>query len=114
MTTALTIVAGGFGALARYAVGAGIQRRWPERPLGTAVVNITGAAALGVLLASSFSPSQTGVLAVGLLGGYTTFSTWMVDTWALSGRSHWTEGIVNVVGVLAGGWAAYAVTLAVI
>ncbi|MEN8235684.1 MAG: CrcB family protein, partial [Actinomycetota bacterium] len=53
-------------------------------PIGTLVVNLTGAFAAGILLGlavdgdvSDFTAVAVGV---GFLGGYTTFSTWMVET----------------------------------
>jgi fluoride ion exporter CrcB/FEX len=55
MTTAFAIAAGGLGAVLRYLVSVSAQRRWPERPIGTAVVNVAGAIALGALLAAGAS-----------------------------------------------------------
>jgi CrcB protein len=112
MTTALAIVAGGAGAAVRYLVGVAAQRRWPERPVGTGIVNVLGAGALGMLIGADAAIVR--VVGAGFLGGFTTYSTWMVDTWAIAGRSssHRFEAALNIVLVLGGGIAAFAVAAA--
>ena len=65
MTTALAIVAGGAGAAVRYLVGVAAQRRWPERPVGTGIVNVLGAGALGMLIGAL--PGFTTVMAMAVL-----------------------------------------------
>jgi CrcB protein len=76
---------GAFGALARYGVSGVVQRLWRTSfPVGTLVVNVTGAFAAGVLVGLATGRSLPDVLvvaaAVGFLGGYSTFSTWMVES----------------------------------
>lgn len=69
MITALAIVAAGFGALARYGLAGAVQRHTgSSHPWGTAVVNVTGAALLGVLLAlhATGRASETVVTVVGI------------------------------------------------
>jgi fluoride exporter len=77
-------IGGVAGTLAR----AGVVQLWPARPqqfpLATFVVNITGAALLGFILAMLFerwpgARSARLLLATGFCGAYTTFSTFMVD-----------------------------------
>ncbi len=85
MTWLLIGVMGALGALARYGVSGIVQRRWKTTfPVGTLVVNLTGALAAGLLLGVSTGRSVPDVAllaaGVGFLGGYTTFSTWMVET----------------------------------
>ncbi len=76
-------LAGGVGACIRWLVTAWFADRC-RRGTGTAVVNLVGAFALGVVVAlvdNGRLHSDLGlVLGVGLLGGLTTFSTWMVET----------------------------------
>jgi CrcB protein len=82
----IAVVAGGaLGAALRYAVGS----LWLAGafPWGTLVVNVTGSFALG-FLARYFGPPHAShtaflFLTVGLCGGYTTFSTFTLDTFAL-------------------------------
>ncbi len=76
-------LAGGVGALIRWLVGIWFSERGP-RGVGTGVVNLVGAFGLGLVIAlvdsGRFHPDAGLVLGVGLLGGMTTFSTWMVET----------------------------------
>lgn len=110
-TLLVVLVAGGLGALARDEMAAVVQRRArTERPWGTALVNLTGALLLGALAGAG---GRLGVdaqlLGTGFLGGFTTFSTWMVESVRLGqegGRVGLAEGIVNLVGMLVVGTAA--------
>lgn len=92
MRTLLAIGVGGFvGALARYAVHVATLRLFgPALPLGTLAVNVSGSFALGVLFAISEThavpPAVRLGLGVGVLGAFTTFSTFAVDTIALGAR----------------------------
>jgi CrcB protein len=74
-------------------------------PLGTALINVTGSFALGLLTgwASTGGVSHEVLLVVGggLLGGYTTFSTASVETVRLLAEGRRGAGVLNVVGVLA-------------
>ncbi len=69
-------LAGGAGAVARVVVSAAMGRA----PLGTLVVNVSGAFALGVLSGAGVSEAALAIGGTGFLGGYTTFSTWMLET----------------------------------
>jgi len=81
------IVAGGLGAVARYITSGSVQRRSdPALPLGTATVNLVGAFAVGVAAGVFESGSLGFELSVGFLGGFTTFSTWIVETLRLAQR----------------------------
>jgi fluoride exporter len=73
-------VFGALGALARFRVGGAVATRLvSDFPAGTFVVNMTGGFVLGLLTGLSLSSNLTLVLGTGFLGGYTTFSTWMVE-----------------------------------
>jgi CrcB protein len=76
---------GAFGAFSRYRVTGIVQRRWKTVfPAGTLVVNLSGALGAGVLAGLSTGRGVPDMVlvagGVGFLGGYTTFSTWMVET----------------------------------
>ncbi|GAB77945.1 camphor resistance protein CrcB [Austwickia chelonae] len=80
-------VAGGLGAMARFVVdGAVTSRSSCSVPLGTLCVNVSGSCALGFLTAWWTCQGGSGggelrpLLAVGFLGGYTTFSTACVES----------------------------------
>jgi CrcB protein len=84
MTVALVALAGGAGALARWLVDLALAARLGRSlPWGTIVVNIVGSCLAGALagatLSSQLGPTTTQVLAVGLCGGFTTFSAASVD-----------------------------------
>jgi CrcB protein len=72
----IVAVAGGVGAGLRYAADLGLTRWLGARfPWGTLVINVTGSFALGLLAAATSDVALVAVLGVGLLGGYTTFSS---------------------------------------
>jgi CrcB protein len=98
---------GGVGALARFALdGAVAARAATEFPLGTLVVNVTGAFALGVLAGAALHGDAYRLVGTGLLGAYTTFSTWMFESQRLAEDGELRLGAVNVVVSLVLGIAA--------
>ncbi|MCR2802015.1 CrcB family protein [Microbacterium sp. zg-Y818] len=107
------VAAGGVGAGARYAVDAAVMRgRTDAFPLGILLINVSGSLALGFLvgLGTLVSPEWGTIIGVGLLGGFTTFSTVSVDAVLLaqSGRRDWavvnlaTTAALAVVGAATG------------
>lgn len=94
MQMILAVAAGGaFGAVARYLVATGIGRLLGPHdfPWGTLTVNVVGSVLMGVLielLALVWSPSQElrALLVVGVLGAFTTFSTFSLDVAVLMQR----------------------------
>lgn len=85
MTWVLIGTFGALGALARYGVSGAVQRVWRTTfPVGTLVVNLTGAFGAGLLLGVAVGRDVPDLVllgaGVGFLGGYSTFSTWMVET----------------------------------
>lgn len=98
------IVAGGLGAGIRYVVDVLLTRgRRDAFPVGILVINVTGSGLLGLLtgLGTLVAPDWLAVLGIGLLGGYTTFSTVSVDTIQLMRRGRRDWAIVNLVGTFA-------------
>ncbi|KAA0960240.1 CrcB family protein [Microbacterium sp. ANT_H45B] len=92
-------LAGGVGAVLRYLVDLGVATVAGRRfPWGIFVVNLTGSFALGVVTAAL--PDQAFLLGAGLLGGYTTFSTAMLDTVALWRDGERRASAFNAVGML--------------
>ena len=73
---------GALGAVARFLVDLGVRRAWPHRfPIATLGINITGSLVLGAVVAATAADSTVGLaVGVGFCGGYTTFSTAMVET----------------------------------
>jgi CrcB protein len=108
-TALLVIVCGGAGAVARFLVDGIVQsRRASEFPLGTLVVNLGGAFVLG-LLAGIAPPSHLMlVLGTAMVGSYTTFSTWMLETHRPAEDGERGVARWNVALSLAGGLGAVA------
>lgn len=113
MATVFWIGLGGFlGANGRYWLGSLINRWFGTGfPWATALVNISGALAIGII-ATLFADraveneSLRLFLIVGVLGGYTTFSSYTFEAVSLMQEDRWLVGISylllsNVVGVLA-------------
>jgi fluoride exporter len=81
---------GGLGACARVLLGAAVDRRAeraPFFPWGTLAVNLLGSFALGLLAGAGLGEDAYALAATGFLGGFTTFSTWVVDARLLVGRA---------------------------
>jgi CrcB protein len=71
---------GGVGAVLRHVVDALIAARTNHLiPWGIFVVNVSGAFGIGVLSGADAAPDTYRLVGVGLLGAYTTFSTWMLQ-----------------------------------
>ena len=73
-------LAGAIGAVSRYLLGRFVAERVSSQfPLGTLLINLTGAFLIGLLFSLAghkvISTSEQVILATGFLGGYTTFST---------------------------------------
>jgi fluoride exporter len=82
----MVLAGAGLGGLARYIAGTWIMEKYGGRfPLGTLVINVTGSFLIGVLMTLLTGRSQPHpywrlFLVVGMLGGYTTFSTFEYET----------------------------------
>ena len=99
-------VFGAIGSWARFRVG-GLVTAWrpSDFPLGTFVVNLTGGFLLGLLTGLSVTGDALLVLGTGLLGGYTTFSTWMVEAQRLGEDGEWTLVWAYLLGSMLAGLA---------
>lgn len=108
---------GAAGALARYGVGGWVHALTGAAfPWGTLTVNVVGCFALGLamplLQASLAAPETRAFVAVGLLGAFTTFSTFSFEAMTLVQDGQWlraatyTFGSVGLglVAVIAGFW----------
>src|SRR5262245_33220439 len=106
MTWVLVGVGGGIGAMLRHGLN-GVIHKWAlgaTFPHGIFVINVLGSAVIGViagLVASSrvhVSPEARTFLLVGVLGGFTTFSSFSLDTLTLFRGGLWLQALWNVVG----------------
>ena len=92
----MVLTGAGIGGLARYVVGTWIMSRYGGRfPLGTFVINVTGAFLIGMLMTLFMErldphPNWRLFLVVGVLGGYTTFSSFEYETFqAVRNGARW-------------------------
>jgi CrcB protein len=101
---------GGAGALARFLIdGAVSSRSGRSFPLGTMLVNVSGSLALGVLVGAAIGTDGLRLFGTGLLGGYTTFSTWVFESHRLAEEGEGRSGALNLAGsLLLGLLAAWA------
>ena len=109
----MVVLAGaGLGGLARYALGSWIMAKYGGRfPLGTFVTNISGAFLIGLLMTLLTErlhphPNWRLFLVVGILGGYTTFSSFEYETLqAFRDGARWM-GLLYVTGSVLSGYLA--------
>ncbi|HYJ54075.1 MAG TPA: fluoride efflux transporter CrcB [Mycobacterium sp.] len=102
-------VLGGVGAVARFLVDRTVARRTAGSfPFGTLAVNLSGALVLGVLAGVAL-PHDVALLAgTALVGSYTTFSTWMLETQRLGEQRQVRYAAANIFVSVALGLAAAA------
>lgn len=108
----LAAACGGLGAGVRYLLDVGVARLVGTRfPWGVMLINITGSFALGLLVGAL--PDAAFIVGAGFLGGYTTFSTAMVDTIALWRDGERVASALNALGMLGAGILAAGIGLLV-
>ena len=114
---------GALGSMLRYAVGGAVGRLkagWTF-PLETLLINVSGCLVIGLLagLAESrgvFSGATRAFLFIGVLGGYTTFSTFGYETFQLLRDGQWPAALLSAslqfgLGI-AGVWLGHAIARA--
>ncbi len=103
------VLIGGAGSVLRFladgAVGSAAGR---DFPLGTLVVNVSGAVLLGLITGLALGHDQALLAGTAAVGSYTTFSTWMLETQRLTEERQHRQAAVNVIASLAAGLAAAA------
>jgi fluoride exporter len=103
----LVVAAGGaVGAALRY--GASVLIGPHPLPYATVLVNVTGSLAIGLVMALPLEPRVQLFVATGVLGGYTTFSTFSYETLRLVETGRWWWAAANVAVSVAAGLAAAA------
>jgi len=100
----LLALAGGLGAVVRFVVDAEVRaRRRGAFPVGVLLVNVLGSFLLGLLtglVRAGADDAWRLVLGVGFCGGFTTFSTTVVDTVRLARRGEVRAAVGNAAGTL--------------
>ncbi len=113
-------VGSAFGGMARHWTTALVASRWGVGfPWGTLVVNVAGSLLIGVLAAALVPDGRwllpvpaRELLIVGVLGGYTTFSAFSLQTLSLARDGEWVAAagniVLSVVACLAAVWLGHA------
>jgi fluoride exporter len=107
----LVLAGGAVGSLVRYVAGNAINEHYDGRfPLATFLINVTGSFIIGLMLIlldreDLLHPNLRRLIVTGFLGGYTTFSTFAWETFAL-GRSAPPLAIVYALSSVLVGWLA--------
>jgi CrcB protein len=111
------------GGVGRYWCSGVVARRYGERfPWGTLFVNVVGSFIIGVFAAlgpeetAAIGPGIQQFVIVGICGGYTTFSSFSLQTLNLARDGQWREVWQNILGstvsCLAATWLGFAAVLA--
>ena len=113
MNASVTVLcSGGLGAVLRFVVDQAVGRRATRPfPYGTLVVNVTAAGVMGLVTGLTFGFSDHVLAAI---GGYSTFSTWMLESQRLEEDRRTNYALINIVvsmvlgliAALLGQWAA--------
>jgi CrcB protein len=105
----VVFVGGGLGSVLRLGVSHWTAEKWGASfPWGTLCVNATGSAAIGLIAGLALAegtfaipPLARQFLMIGVLGGYTTFSSFSLQTLQLAQEGQWAYAAANVAGSLA-------------
>jgi fluoride exporter len=103
MNILLVFIGGGLGAVARYLLQGDVYRfTGASFPYGTIVVNIIGCFTIGIIMSSMeerflAAPSLRIFLTIGILGGFTTFSSFSYETMSLLREGDMLMGGLNVI-----------------
>jgi CrcB protein len=98
-------IGGAIGSIARYLSGVLVGRLWhPDFPIATMLVNISGSLAMGLFIGwlarttPAWQADARLFFAVGVLGGFTTLSSFSLDTVVLIERGEVGQAVLYVMG----------------
>ena len=97
----------GLGGVLRFGIASAVAARWGEAfPWGTLLVNVAGSFLIGfvaALLAEGARPllgtEPRHFVMTGVLGGFTTYSSFSLQTFALARAGEWTKAVANAGGM---------------
>jgi CrcB protein len=116
-------IGGGLGSIARYAASGWVARLFGETfPWGTLLVNISGSFVIGLFATLTMpegrwqaAPSLRQFFMFGICGGYTTFSSFSLQTLALAEQGQWfkagANSVLSLVLCLAAVWLGHVLAL---
>lgn len=110
----LVALGGGIGAAGRYGVSLAMPLKPGEWPWATFSINVAGSLLIGVLAGWLSSRGEAAeswrlFLGVGVLGGFTTFSAYSLETLRMIERGEWPAAVLYALGSVAAGLAAVAI-----
>ncbi|MBC1375302.1 fluoride efflux transporter CrcB [Listeria sp. FSL L7-0091] len=97
----------GLGAILRYGISVLVKSKWKTNfPYATFFINITGSFLLGFVVSSALGPGWQLFLGTGFMGGYTTFSTFKLESMELKWKTNYRVlfsymGLTYIFGLLA-------------
>jgi CrcB protein len=116
----LIAIGGAVGSVARYLLSSlALRATGSLFPIGTFVVNLVGCVVFGAIAGAAeqrvpLAPHLRLFLLVGVLGGFTTFSSYAFESFALLRDGQWLAGLANISGQVVAGlvgvWAGYVFT----
>ncbi len=119
MNPVIMVMGGGaLGSLLRYCVNSAVSRTWPAAvfPWATFTVNVVGCLMIGFLAGlgeqKPFSYPMKIFLLTGVLGGFTTFSAFGLESFALIKDGHLTLALINLASQIIMGLVAVGVGFA--
>jgi CrcB protein len=107
----LIALGGSLGAVLRYIIGGWIQHHFTNFPAGTLVVNLLGSFLIAVVMfgvefEGLFTDEVRIFLAIGIMGSFTTMSSFNFETFKLIEENNYLEAILNVTANFIGGFIA--------
>jgi len=116
----LIAIGGALGSVARYLFSTLILRASGSLlPIGTFAVNLVGCVVFGCIIGAAqqrfiLTPQARAFLLIGVLGGFTTFSSYAYESFALVQDAQFAAAAFNIVGQVVAGlvglWAGYVIT----
>ena len=120
MNLLLIAIGGALGSVARYLLSSLVLRVTGSLlPLGTFAVNLVGCVVFGAIAGAAaqrfiLTPPARAFLLIGVLGGFTTFSSYAYESVLLLRDGQFAAAAFNIVGQVVAGlggmWAAYVIT----
>lgn len=102
VNNALIFIGAGLGGVLRYWIANGVYSLLGRQfPYGTLIVNVSGCFLMGMLFVllerfGNVGSQLRALLLIGLLGGYTTFSSFSIETINLLENGNWLSGLINI------------------
>ena len=100
METILVILGGALGSTTRFYLGRKFASCHDRLPIGTFIINASGAFLLGFVSSIGVSQLLYGLFAEGFLGAYTTFSTFMYEDFVLLQNNRLLSAVIYIVATI--------------